>query len=156
MRVVVAPDKFKGSLNAREVAARVAAGLRSGAPGLETVQVPVADGGDGAVDAALAAGHTRVAVRSRWWSWPTCPGFATTDGGAGMLQALGARLTDVTGAAIGPGGGTLTGLAEAGPLLETLAAAAARDGAFAPALRDDPRDPDGPRPLVDRAEGGRR
>ncbi|HEY9523502.1 MAG TPA: glycerate kinase, partial [Thermopolyspora sp.] len=44
--VVLAPDKFKGSLTAAEVAARVAAGLGEG---VETVALPVADGGDGTV-----------------------------------------------------------------------------------------------------------
>ncbi|MDF5756778.1 glycerate kinase [Spongiactinospora sp. TRM90649] len=57
--VVIAPDKFKGSLSAAEVAARVAAGL---GPGVETVLLPVADGGDGTVDAVVACGFTRVEV----------------------------------------------------------------------------------------------
>ena len=39
MRVVVAPDKFKGSLTAAQVAARVAAGLARAAPGAEVVEV---------------------------------------------------------------------------------------------------------------------
>ena len=54
MRVVVAPDKFKGSLTAAQVAERVAAGLARAVPGVEVVQVPVADGGDGTLEAALA------------------------------------------------------------------------------------------------------
>jgi glycerate kinase len=58
--VVIAPDKFKGSLTAAEVAARVTAGLRSVSPGIATVELPVADGGDGTVDAATAAGYQRV------------------------------------------------------------------------------------------------
>ncbi|MCA1693575.1 MAG: glycerate kinase [Actinobacteria bacterium] len=62
-RVLVAPDKFKGSLSAAEVAGHVAAGLRSVAPGLDVVRIPVADGGDGTLDAALAAGFDRVPVR---------------------------------------------------------------------------------------------
>ena len=56
MRVVVAPDKFKGSLTAAQVAARVAAGLARAAPGAEVVEVPVADGGDGTLEAAVSAG----------------------------------------------------------------------------------------------------
>ena len=62
MRVVVAPDKFKGSLTAVDVAARVSAGLRSVIADLEIIQAPVADGGDGTVDAAVAAGFDRIAV----------------------------------------------------------------------------------------------
>ena len=91
MHVVVAPDKFKGSLTAREVADRVAAGIDAVEPGLAVVRVPVADGGDGTVDAALAAGYERVPLRatgptgdrstpptrcataSRWSRWPTSP-----------------------------------------------------------------------------------
>ncbi|MFI6531170.1 glycerate kinase [Nonomuraea sp. NPDC050547] len=53
--VLVAPDKFKGSLTAAEVASRVSAGL-----GVATVELPVADGGDGTVDAAVACGFERV------------------------------------------------------------------------------------------------
>src|SRR4051812_12888229 len=62
MRVLVAPDKFKGSLTAAEVAAAVTAGLLDARPDLEVVQVPVADGGDGTVVAALSAGYARVEV----------------------------------------------------------------------------------------------
>ncbi|HEX6931972.1 MAG TPA: glycerate kinase [Streptosporangiaceae bacterium] len=62
MRVVVAPDKFKGSATAAEVAAAITAGLRRERPDLEITQVPVADGGDGTVMAALAAGFAPVRV----------------------------------------------------------------------------------------------
>ena len=61
-RVVVAPDKFKGSLSATDVTARVAAGLALGGFSGEVVPVPVADGGDGTVAAAVAAGYRRVDV----------------------------------------------------------------------------------------------
>jgi glycerate kinase len=54
--VVVAPDKFKGSLTAPDVAAALARGLRAARPELAVHEVPVADGGDGTVAAALAAG----------------------------------------------------------------------------------------------------
>jgi glycerate kinase len=62
MRVVVAPDKFKGSATAAEVAGAIAAGLRAGRPDLDVVEVPVADGGDGTVAAAVAAGFAPVQV----------------------------------------------------------------------------------------------
>src|SRR6476661_2592144 len=168
MRVLVAPDKFKGSLTAREVAARVAAGIGAEAPGVEVEQVPVADGGDGTLDAAVAAGYTRVEVRAQGptgepvttafaardgvavvemadvsglallmpdrldalhaGSYGTgeviraaldygcrtvvlgIGGSASTDGGAGMLQALGARLSDADGRELGPGGAALAAL----------------------------------------------
>jgi glycerate kinase len=60
--IVIAPDKFKGSLTGSQVAAHVAAGLRRARPGTATVELPVADGGDGTVDAAVAAGFEPVPV----------------------------------------------------------------------------------------------
>ncbi|MDV8148093.1 glycerate kinase [Arthrobacter sp. B10-11] len=61
VRTLVAPDKFKGSLTAGEVADALAAGLRS-ATGAGTVHceiLPLADGGDGSVDAAVTSGFSR-------------------------------------------------------------------------------------------------
>ncbi|QTJ66848.1 glycerate kinase [Rhodococcus sp. ZPP] len=57
MRVLVAPDKFKGSLSASDVAACVAEGLVTA--GIDCALLPLADGGDGSVDAAVAAGFSR-------------------------------------------------------------------------------------------------
>ncbi|MGO4145260.1 glycerate kinase [Paenarthrobacter sp. YAF11_1] len=61
--VLIAPDKFKGSLTAAEVADALADGLRSaGSNGNGTVRceiLPLADGGDGSVDAAVASGFGR-------------------------------------------------------------------------------------------------
>ncbi|MCO4253482.1 glycerate kinase [Pseudarthrobacter raffinosi] len=59
MRVVIAPDKFKGSLSAPDVASRLSAGLQSAVAGLETTLIPVADGGEGTLDAAVGSGFTR-------------------------------------------------------------------------------------------------
>ncbi|MEV2221035.1 glycerate kinase [Nocardia vinacea] len=56
MRVLVAPDKFKGSLTATEVAEHLAIGLT--AAGMDSRRLPLADGGDGSVDAAVATGFT--------------------------------------------------------------------------------------------------
>jgi len=61
-RVLLAPDKFKGSLTAAQVAAHLAAGLRRAVPGVVTLELPVADGGEGTLDAALAAGFDAVDV----------------------------------------------------------------------------------------------
>jgi glycerate kinase len=58
--VVIAPDKFKGSLTAAEAAERIAAGILRAAPGTDVRLLPVADGGEGTVLAALAAGYQRV------------------------------------------------------------------------------------------------
>lgn len=170
-RVLVAADKFKGSLTAVEVAERVAAGLRRVVPDVLVEALPVADGGDGTVAAAVAAGFERREVRvagplgdevtaayalrdgtavvemaeasglQRLPEGVLAPltsstygsgellraaldagartivfgvgGSATTDGGAGMLAALGARFLDADGEPVGPGGGGLAGLASA-------------------------------------------
>lgn len=63
MKVVIACDKFKGSLTAAEVSASLRAGLLRARTGLEIVSVPMADGGDGTVAAAAAAGYDEIKVR---------------------------------------------------------------------------------------------
>ncbi|WP_033309328.1 glycerate kinase [Streptomyces iakyrus] len=169
--MLVAADKFKGSLTAVEVAERVTAGLRRVLPELEVEALPVADGGDGTVAAAVAAGFERREVRvagplgdevtaafalregtavvemaeasglQRLPAGVFAPltastygsgellraaldagartivfgvgGSATTDGGAGMLSALGARFLDAAGEPVPPGGGGLAELSTA-------------------------------------------
>ena len=63
MRVVVAPDKFKGSLDAAGVAAALGAGVRDIAPDAVCELIPMADGGDGTVDAFIASGASAITVR---------------------------------------------------------------------------------------------
>ncbi|MFB5188797.1 glycerate kinase [Alicyclobacillus fastidiosus] len=53
MRVVIAPDSFKGSLSAQHVAASIADGVVSACPDAEVHLVPLADGGEGTVDCLL-------------------------------------------------------------------------------------------------------
>lgn len=62
--IVVAPDSFKGTLSAREVAAALARGLRAG--GHAVAELPVGDGGEGTMDALVTAlgGELRTAVVS--------------------------------------------------------------------------------------------
>jgi glycerate 2-kinase len=55
MKVVVAPNTFKGSLTASQAAAAMARGVRDVFPDAEVIEVPVADGGDGTVDALVSA-----------------------------------------------------------------------------------------------------
>ncbi|GHF05386.1 glycerate kinase [Amycolatopsis deserti] len=166
-RVVVAPDKFKGTLPADAVAAAIAAGLRRARADVEVLECPIADGGDGTVAAAVAAGFEFVPVRASGpVGEPVSTGYArrdgtavielaavsglalltelapltattlgvgelmraaldagasrlvlglggssSTDGGAGLLQALGARLLDSAGAELPPGGAALARLA---------------------------------------------
>lgn len=170
LRVLIAPDKFKGSLTAAEVATAVATGLATELPDAELITLPVADGGEGTVAAALGAAFTArtvgvegplgdpvqatIAVRGtkavvelaaasglELMDSPTpdralrasshgtgqlikaaldagCEeiilgvgGSACTDGGAGLLTALGVRLLDDSGRAVPPGGGGLGTLA---------------------------------------------
>jgi glycerate kinase len=57
MKVVAAPNAFKGSLTASMAAAAMALGVRDAFPDAEVVEVPVADGGDGTVEALVSALH---------------------------------------------------------------------------------------------------
>ncbi|MDQ2942369.1 MAG: glycerate kinase, partial [Candidatus Dormibacteraeota bacterium] len=57
MRIVVAPNAFKGSLSASEAAGAIARGVRQVFPDAEVVEVPVADGGEGTVEALVSAHH---------------------------------------------------------------------------------------------------
>jgi len=62
IKIVIAPNAFKGCLTAGEAAAAIEAGVRRAAPDAEIMRVPVADGGDGLVDVALEAlgGEARI------------------------------------------------------------------------------------------------
>jgi glycerate kinase len=64
MRIIVAPDSFKGSASALRVAQAMARGVLAVFPGAEVVKVPIADGGEGTVAALLDAtgGEERRAV----------------------------------------------------------------------------------------------
>ncbi len=55
LRVVVAPDSYKGSLSALKVARAMARGVRQAFPAAEVREVPIADGGEGTVEALVAA-----------------------------------------------------------------------------------------------------
>ena len=63
MRVLIAPDKFKGTLNAREVAQNIAKGLLEVLPDAQIEVVPMADGGEGTAEAVCDA---------RGCSWLEC------------------------------------------------------------------------------------
>lgn len=57
MRILIAPDKFKGSLTAAEAAAAIAEGALRVYPDAVATQFPIADGGEGTLEAAVAAGY---------------------------------------------------------------------------------------------------
>ena len=171
MKIVIAPDSYKESLSATEVAQAIEKGFREIFPQAQFVSVPVADGGEGTVEAMIAATQGRAVmstvtgplgdpVQAQWGisgdggtafiemaaasgltlvpperrnplittSYGTgelilqalergvksiiigIGGSATNDGGAGMVQALGAKLCDANGSPIGFGGGSLMSL----------------------------------------------
>ena len=98
-RVLLAPDKFKGTLTAEQVATHVAIGLRSVLPEVEVVVVPVADGGDGTLAAAVGAGFSRVSLTA---TGPTGAPVATAYGIRGPDAVV--ELAEVSGLAQLPGG----------------------------------------------------
>ncbi|ROP58108.1 glycerate kinase [Enterobacter sp. BIGb0383] len=171
MKIVIAPDSYKESLSASEVAQAIEKGFREIFPDAQYVSVPVADGGEGTVEAMIAAtkgtqltarvtGPLGEPVDANWGisgdgktafiemaaasGLALVPpalrnplvttsrgtgelilhaleqgarniiigigGSATNDGGAGMVQALGAKLCDANGTEIGNGGGSLMSL----------------------------------------------
>lgn len=59
MKIVIAPDSFKGSLTAMEVAQAIERGVRKADKEVETVLIPVADGGEGTLDSLVAATNGR-------------------------------------------------------------------------------------------------
>ncbi len=101
--VVIAPDSFKGTLTAAEVAAHVAAGIERARPGTSTVQVPVADGGDGTVDAAEAAGYRKIEIGVRGPTGkPVTAAFAYSDGTAIVEAAQACGLARLPAGALAP------------------------------------------------------
>ncbi|MGW2518893.1 glycerate kinase [Streptomyces sp. NPDC001617] len=166
--VLIAPDKFKGSLSADEAACALERGLLEGAPHARVGRLALADGGEGSVAAACAGrfspekitatgptgrpvtaevavhGRTVLVEAAAVCGLGVLPGgrkaplsatsrgigqafqyalaggadtivlalggVATTDGGAGLLQSLGAVLAREDGTPIGPGGEGLAAL----------------------------------------------
>ncbi|MBY5991033.1 glycerate kinase [Ferrimonas balearica] len=64
MKIVVAPDSYKESLSALEVATEIEAGLKQALPQAQVVKVPVADGGEGTVQAMVDATGGRYEQRT--------------------------------------------------------------------------------------------
>ena len=111
--VVVAPDTFKGSLSAAEVTSAVVDGLRAVVPDVEVRAVPVADGGDGTLEAVLAAGYRRVGVRVTGPTGePLDAAYAVRDGTAVVEMALASGLTVLPGGRLAPLSATSRGTGE--------------------------------------------
>src|SRR5580692_6929496 len=112
-RVVVAPDKFKGSLAAAEVADRVVAGLVAGGFAGEIVSLPVADGGDGTVAAAVSAGFRRIELGVRGpVGKNVTASYALHDGTAVIEAAQACRLSLLPAGALAPLTATSRGVGE--------------------------------------------
>ncbi|GAA3586044.1 glycerate kinase [Kribbella ginsengisoli] len=120
MLVVVASDKFKGSVGSDEVAAAVGDGLRLGRPEVEVDWVPVADGGDGTLAAVVAAGFELVPVTA---AGPT--GEPVLSGYARRGDTAVVELADVCGLVRLPGGRPAPMTASSRGVGEVLAAAIA-------------------------------
>ncbi len=99
-RVVVAPAPFKGALPASAAARAIAAGVRLVLPGAETVVLPVADGGEGTMEALVAAtgGRRRTARVADPLGRPADAGLGELAGGVAVVELAQAsgyeRLTD--------------------------------------------------------------
>jgi glycerate 2-kinase len=84
--VLVAPDSFKGTFSAAEVAAAVAAGVRSA--GLEALEMPVADGGEGTMN--VLGGSAVSAVVSGPLGDPVDASFALREDGSAVVECAAA------------------------------------------------------------------
>jgi glycerate 2-kinase len=84
--VLVAPDSFKGTFSAREVAAALAAGLRSA--GREADELPVADGGEGTMEVLVTAlgGELRAVTVSDPLGRPVEAQFALLPDGSAVVE----------------------------------------------------------------------
>ncbi|SEG58656.1 glycerate kinase [Thermomonospora echinospora] len=97
--MLVAPDKFKGSLSAPEVARRLAAGLRRARPAVPIVELPIADGGDGTAEAAIAAGWRRVEVKVAGPTGQPVTAALAMNGGTAVVE-----MAEASGLRLLPGG----------------------------------------------------
>ena len=136
--VLVAPDSFKGTFSAREVARAVAEGLRSA--GREANELPVADGGEGTMDVLMATlgGELRAVTVSDPLGRPVEAGFALLPDGSAvveMAQASGLSLVaeserDAWAASTRGTGELIAAAVEAGAkkLIVTVGGSATTDG----------------------------
>jgi glycerate 2-kinase len=135
---LVAPDSFKGTFSAREVAAAIAEGLRDA--GREAVELPVADGGEGTMDALVNAlgGEVRALSVSDPLGRSVEASFALLPDGSAvveMAQASGLSLVaeeerDAWTASTRGTGELIVAAAEAGatPIVVTVGGSATTDG----------------------------
>jgi glycerate kinase len=135
---LVAPDSFKGTFSARDVAGAIAAGLRDA--GREAVELPVADGGEGTMDVLVTAlgGDVRTVTVSDPLGRPVEAAFALLPDGSGvveMAKASGLSLVaepdrDALAASTRGTGELIAAAAETGaaPIVVTVGGSATTDG----------------------------
>lgn len=108
--VLAAVDKFKGTLTAAQVAHHLAVGLRSASPDVRVRSLPVADGGEGTVAAAVAAGFRPVRVTVTGPTGEPVPAdLAVRDGTAVVEMAAASGLAALPGGVPDPRGATSAG-----------------------------------------------
>jgi glycerate kinase len=112
VRVVLAPDKFKGSLDAARVAEALAAGVRDVLPGANCVPIPMADGGDGTVEAFLAGGATARTVRVGGPLGAPVEATYARDGRTAIVEMAAASGLALLGGALEPRRATTRGTGE--------------------------------------------
>jgi glycerate 2-kinase len=90
VRVLVAPDKFKGTLTAAEAAGAIATGWRRARPDDDVDVLPMADGGEGTLDALVAAldGERRVATVTGPLGDPVAASYGVADAGRDRLGVV--------------------------------------------------------------------
>ncbi|RDI54621.1 glycerate kinase [Nocardia mexicana] len=112
-RIVLAPDKFKGSLSAGAVADAVAAGIRRVRPDADIRWVPVADGGEGTVDATVAAGFDRATAEVSGPTGEVVRAAFAHNGNVAVVEAAAAcGLSQLPGGALAPLTATSLGVGE--------------------------------------------
>lgn len=117
--IVIAPDSYKGSLSARQVADAIARGVLRAIPAARVTLCPMADGGEGTLEAMLHAGGTieRVAVRDAGGALREAPLALLPDGSAVIESAEIVGITDAHGMATPVGERSTEGLGDAIALL---------------------------------------
>ncbi len=104
MRVLIAPDKFRGTLTAAQAARAVATGWRRARPGDELMLVPMADGGEGTLDTLVEGlgGSTREAEVTGPLGAPVRARFGLAPGAAGPVAIV--EMARASGLALVPEG----------------------------------------------------
>ncbi len=112
MKVLLAPDKFKGSLTAAEVVQHLGNGLT--ARGIQHTGLPLADGGDGSVQAAIAAGFRPVRITVAGATGHERPTIAAFDGSTAVIEVANTcGLHTLPGGKLAPLEATSTGVGQA-------------------------------------------